>query len=141
MDRQTSLLGSVRNAYGAQFCQLATAGGSSPLKGDANGGHEAAYRRRSARGDQGRSRHRHESSPRGRWSSRGRAQCPGSQRPGRPARVGGELTSVFGLSVRWSLADAAPGTADKLREYVVGTSLARFTGMAGLHFKTWRMLE
>ena len=48
---------------------------------------------------------------------------------------------MFGLSVRWSLADAAPGTADKLREYVVGTSLARFTGMDGLHFKTWRMLD
>jgi hypothetical protein len=48
---------------------------------------------------------------------------------------------VFGLSVRWSLADAPPGTVAKLREYVVGTSLARFSGMPGLHFKTWRMIE
>ena len=48
---------------------------------------------------------------------------------------------MFGLSVRWSLADTAPDTAQKLREYVVQTSLARFSGMDGLHFKTWRMIE
>ena len=43
--------------------------------------------------------------------------------------------------MRWSLADAAPDTAHKLREYVVQTSLARFSGMDGLHFKTGRMIE
>ena len=48
---------------------------------------------------------------------------------------------MFGLSVRWSLAEAPPGILDKLREYVVGTSLARFSGMDGLHFKTWRAVE
>ena len=48
---------------------------------------------------------------------------------------------MYGLSVRWSLTDAPPGTVDKLRDYVVETSLARFTGMEGLHFKTWRMIE
>jgi hypothetical protein len=46
---------------------------------------------------------------------------------------------MFGLTVRWSLADADAGVAGKLREYVTGQSLARFSGMAGLRFKTWRM--
>jgi hypothetical protein len=46
---------------------------------------------------------------------------------------------MYGLSVRWSLTGADAGTADKLREYVTGSSLDRFTGMAGLRFKTWRM--
>jgi hypothetical protein len=48
---------------------------------------------------------------------------------------------VFGLSVRWSLTDAAPDVPAKLREYVTGTSIARFQGMPGLHMKTWRMVE
>lgn len=48
---------------------------------------------------------------------------------------------MFGLSVRWSLKDADPGVAPQLRDYVVQTSIARFTGMEGLHFKTWRMVE
>ena len=48
---------------------------------------------------------------------------------------------MYGLSVRWSLADSTPDTAQKLREYVVQTSMARFTGMDGLHFKTWRMID
>lgn len=43
-----------------------------------------------------------------------------------------------GLTVRWSLVDAAPGVEDDLRDYVAGTSHARFTGMQGLRFKTWR---
>jgi hypothetical protein len=46
---------------------------------------------------------------------------------------------MYGLSVRWSLAAAPDGVAGELREYVSGTSLARFTGMEGLRFKTWRM--
>lgn len=46
-----------------------------------------------------------------------------------------------GLSVRWSLAGAAGSVADELREYVRTASLARFSGMPGLSFKTWRMRE
>ncbi|TDC50447.1 hypothetical protein E1212_14745 [Jiangella ureilytica] len=45
---------------------------------------------------------------------------------------------MYGLSVRWSLASAPDGTDTALREYVHDTSLARFTGMEGLRFKTWR---
>ncbi len=48
---------------------------------------------------------------------------------------------MYGLTVRWSLTDASPDAAPALREYVTGESLARFTGMAGLAFKTWRMRE
>ena len=44
-----------------------------------------------------------------------------------------------GLTVRWSLADAPAGVEAELASYVEGTSHARFTGMAGLRFKTWRM--
>ncbi len=46
---------------------------------------------------------------------------------------------MYGLTVRWSLASAPDQAAKELREYVAGTSLARFTGMDGLRFKTWRM--
>lgn len=46
---------------------------------------------------------------------------------------------MFGLSVRWSLAAAPPGAAQALRDYVTGTSLARFSGLEGLAVKTWRM--
>jgi len=48
---------------------------------------------------------------------------------------------LHGLTVRWSLAEAPDDAADRLREYVTGTSLARFTGLDGLAFKTWRMRE
>ena len=44
-----------------------------------------------------------------------------------------------GLTVRWSLADAPAGIADELASYVAETSHAKFTGLAGLAFKTWRM--
>ena len=44
-----------------------------------------------------------------------------------------------GLTVRWSLADAPDGVEETLASYVADTSHARFTGMAGLGFKTWRM--
>ncbi len=44
-----------------------------------------------------------------------------------------------GLTVRWSLAEAAPGVEDELASYVADTSHARFTGKDGLAFKTWRM--
>ena len=46
---------------------------------------------------------------------------------------------MLGLTVRWSLADAPEGVEEQLATYVAGTSHARFTGMAGLRFKTWRM--
>ncbi|MFA6574521.1 MAG: hypothetical protein WCS84_03810 [Nocardioides sp.] len=46
-----------------------------------------------------------------------------------------------GLTVRWSLADAAEGVPDELRTYVAETSHAKFTGLSGLRFKTWRMRE
>lgn len=46
---------------------------------------------------------------------------------------------MIGLTVRWSLADAPEGVEDELESYVAETSHARFTGMAGLRFKTWRM--
>ena len=45
---------------------------------------------------------------------------------------------MFGLTVRWSLAEAPEGVDEALRTYVHDTSLARFTGKAGLRFKTWR---
>lgn len=44
-----------------------------------------------------------------------------------------------GLTVRWDLTGAADGVEDELAAYVAGSSHARFTGMAGLRFKTWRM--
>lgn len=43
-----------------------------------------------------------------------------------------------GLTVRWSLADAREGVLESLAAYVAETSHARFSGMAGLSFKTWR---
>jgi hypothetical protein len=45
-----------------------------------------------------------------------------------------------GLTVRWSLATADDGVEAELAAYVADTSHARFTGMAGLQFKTWRMV-
>jgi hypothetical protein len=48
---------------------------------------------------------------------------------------------VYGLSIRWSLADAGPDVGQKLRDYVKDISLARFTGLPGLHMKTWRMID
>jgi hypothetical protein len=44
-----------------------------------------------------------------------------------------------GLTVRWSLAEAPDGVEDALADYVAETSNARFSGMEGLRFKTWRM--
>ena len=43
-----------------------------------------------------------------------------------------------GLTVRWSLAAAGDGVDASLAAYVADTSHARFTGMAGLQFATWR---
>jgi hypothetical protein len=46
---------------------------------------------------------------------------------------------MAGLTVRWSLAEAPEGAEAALADYVEGSSHARFTGMEGLRFKTWRM--
>jgi hypothetical protein len=46
---------------------------------------------------------------------------------------------MHGLTVRWSLEEAPEGVEDALRSYVEVNSHARFTGKAGLRFKTWRM--
>ncbi|WP_193604475.1 polysaccharide deacetylase family protein [Nocardioides dongkuii] len=46
---------------------------------------------------------------------------------------------MLGLTVRWSLVGAPDGVEDELAAYVEGTSHARFTGSAGLRFKTWRV--
>ncbi len=45
---------------------------------------------------------------------------------------------LIGLTVRWSLAESPPGTLAALTEYISETSHARFSGMSGLMFKTWR---
>lgn len=44
-----------------------------------------------------------------------------------------------GLTVRWSLAEAPEGVETALADYVADTSHARFSGMEGLAYKTWRM--
>ena len=46
---------------------------------------------------------------------------------------------MHGLTVRWSLMDSPPGTADALRRYVTEESVPRFTGMPGLVQKTWQL--
>ncbi len=46
---------------------------------------------------------------------------------------------MLGLTVRWSLEDAPEGIEDQLATYVADTSHAKFTGMPGLAFKTWRV--
>lgn len=46
---------------------------------------------------------------------------------------------MLGLTVRWSLEDAEEGVEQKLADYVAETSHAKFTGMKGLAYKTWRM--
>jgi hypothetical protein len=51
------------------------------------------------------------------------------------------MSAGYGLSVRWSLADAPEGVEAQLREYVLGTSMGRFARKEGLAFKTWRMRE
>lgn len=51
------------------------------------------------------------------------------------------MDAGYGLSVRWSLTNAPAGVAERLREYVIGTSMARFMFLDGLAFKTWRMRE
>jgi hypothetical protein len=45
---------------------------------------------------------------------------------------------MYGLTVRWSLADAPKGTLKALRAYVEDESYAKFAGLDGLRVKTWR---
>lgn len=51
------------------------------------------------------------------------------------------MNAGYGLTVRWSLEGSTPGVGQKLRDYVIGTSMARFMFLDGLAFKTWRMSE
>ncbi|MGZ4600750.1 MAG: hypothetical protein ACXVYY_16610 [Oryzihumus sp.] len=51
------------------------------------------------------------------------------------------MSAGYGLSVRWSLADAPEGVEAALRDYVVGESMGKFARREGLSFKTWRMRE
>jgi hypothetical protein len=51
------------------------------------------------------------------------------------------MNAGYGLAVRWSLEGAPADVATKLRDYVVGTSMATFMFLDGLAFKTWRMVE
>lgn len=48
---------------------------------------------------------------------------------------------MFGLTVRWSLAEAPKGTLKALRSYVEDESFAKFAGLDGLRFKTWRAVK
>ncbi|MEO6203909.1 MAG: hypothetical protein ABIO67_00775 [Mycobacteriales bacterium] len=48
---------------------------------------------------------------------------------------------MYGLTIRWSLTDADAVVSDKLRTYVRDESIARFTGMPGLLWKTWQMVD
>jgi hypothetical protein len=49
------------------------------------------------------------------------------------------MSSLAGLTVRWSLAEAPDGVEQALADYVAETSHARFSAKEGLRFKTWRM--
>ena len=46
---------------------------------------------------------------------------------------------MHALTVRWSLEGAPDGVEESLAAYVAETSHARFTGLPGLRFKTWRV--
>ena len=45
---------------------------------------------------------------------------------------------MLGLTIRWSLTASADGVEERLASFVEETSHDRFTGMAGLRWKTWR---
>jgi len=48
---------------------------------------------------------------------------------------------VYGLTIRWSLTHVDAGVNETLRGYVRDESVARFTGLPGLHYKTWQMVD
>ncbi|WP_313405209.1 hypothetical protein [Aeromicrobium sp.] len=43
--------------------------------------------------------------------------------------------------MRWSLTDAPTDVLDRLRDYVENESHAKFAGLSGLRFKSWRARE
>ena len=66
---------------------------------------------------------------------------PGDAEQVGTAGTGAAPVEAYGLSARWSLRGAPADIAERLRDYVAGTSLPRFAGMPGLRFKVWRMIE
>lgn len=48
---------------------------------------------------------------------------------------------MYGLTIRWALTHAPAGVDETLRSYVRDESTERFTGMPGLHFKTWQIVD
>jgi hypothetical protein len=48
---------------------------------------------------------------------------------------------MYGLTIRWSLTHAQSGVDAALRDYVRDQSVARFTGMPGLQFKVWQIVD
>lgn len=48
---------------------------------------------------------------------------------------------MYGLTIRWSLTHAPAGVDAALRAYVRDESVARFTGLPGLHLKVWQMVD
>lgn len=48
---------------------------------------------------------------------------------------------MYGLTVRWSLADASPGVLKELKKYIEDESHSKFAGLHGLRFKSWRARE
>lgn len=48
---------------------------------------------------------------------------------------------MYGLTIRWSLTDADAAVNAQLRAYVRDESVQRFTGLAGLRWKTWQMVD
>ncbi|MET0930676.1 MAG: hypothetical protein ABWX74_14240 [Aeromicrobium sp.] len=48
---------------------------------------------------------------------------------------------MYGLTVRWSLANAPKGTLKALRAYVEDESHAKFAGLDGLRMKSWRAVK
>lgn len=50
------------------------------------------------------------------------------------------MSSLNGLTVRWSLAGSSDELAAQLRDYVEAPSHERFTGKPTMRFKTWRMV-
>ena len=48
---------------------------------------------------------------------------------------------MYGLTIRWSLTHCPSGVDEALRAYVRDESIARFTGMPGLHLKMWEMVD
>ncbi len=50
------------------------------------------------------------------------------------------MSSLNGLTVRWSLDGTGDELAAALRDYVEAPSHERFSGKPGMRFKTWRMV-